>query len=532
MSVAHRAAFLSGGWTRGGTSEVVRRAHPASGAQWNVQVVRGKVNGKCLWNACKALSLGLLLMVLGAAMATIGYYADQLSVAQEIRGNHTVAVKNESRGFHLNNLSYAGPIVMGVGGFIVVAACVMTFEARDSAAKVVPARFKMSTTGPPSGSYQHNAVARSGHGSLRTSGSQTATNVGTSTHHGQYAHRGSLHGAHHGDHHGRHHHHIPDRHNLTQSFVQFSRGLGLESRNFSNHKYVQGTSPSGTRSSSLKVPQGSINRSPSAPDLVFDKQATHGVSGTKESTSPSTAGHHKSPITGHQSSRRTFAACALLNPGLLNRHALSVDEAAGNYKSNESLQHGTGSQGSMAMDLHLEAVTLKIRDKRRNPLKRQRKIEEDEHKHENNSTGSRRNSHSHSPRLSGQCHLTKDGANGGSAQYLPSQSISHHSCHKTRRSSNASDCSHRSRSRRRESVSCHQVRGKLERAISSDSRLPSGASSSATGAIPKCYHSHEPSRHNSTEQETQEQIAGTSTSDNDIRKSHHVMVHFSPTTDG
>lgn len=31
-------------------------------------------------------------------------------------------------------------------GFIIVAACVMTFEARDSAAKVVPARFKLSTT--------------------------------------------------------------------------------------------------------------------------------------------------------------------------------------------------------------------------------------------------------------------------------------------------------------------------------------------------------------------------------------------------
>jgi hypothetical protein len=37
-------------------------------------------------------------------------------VAQEVRGNQTVRVKNESRGFHLNNLSYAGPIVMGVGG--------------------------------------------------------------------------------------------------------------------------------------------------------------------------------------------------------------------------------------------------------------------------------------------------------------------------------------------------------------------------------------------------------------------------------
>lgn len=48
-----------------------------------------------------------------------GYYADQLSVAQEIRGNMTIKVKNESRGFHLNNLSYAGPIVMGVGGKLI-----------------------------------------------------------------------------------------------------------------------------------------------------------------------------------------------------------------------------------------------------------------------------------------------------------------------------------------------------------------------------------------------------------------------------
>lgn len=81
----HQRHFLGSGWSRstggsgggnqgssGAGTGVVRRAHPASGAQWNVQVVRGKVNGKCLWNACKALSLGLLLMVLGAAMATIG----------------------------------------------------------------------------------------------------------------------------------------------------------------------------------------------------------------------------------------------------------------------------------------------------------------------------------------------------------------------------------------------------------------------------------------------------------------------------
>lgn len=50
----------------------VRRAHPASGATWNVQVVRGKMTTRCLWNACRALVLGMALMMLGAGMATIG----------------------------------------------------------------------------------------------------------------------------------------------------------------------------------------------------------------------------------------------------------------------------------------------------------------------------------------------------------------------------------------------------------------------------------------------------------------------------
>lgn len=40
-----------------------------------------------------------------------------------------------------------------------VAACVMTFEARDSAAKVVPARFKMSTTSGGGGGTSAGCVA-------------------------------------------------------------------------------------------------------------------------------------------------------------------------------------------------------------------------------------------------------------------------------------------------------------------------------------------------------------------------------------
>lgn len=45
---------------------------------------------------------------------------------QEIRGNATVSVKDEARGFHLNNLSYVGPIVMGFGGD-----CLLLFLSAD-----------------------------------------------------------------------------------------------------------------------------------------------------------------------------------------------------------------------------------------------------------------------------------------------------------------------------------------------------------------------------------------------------------------
>ena len=94
----------------------LRRACPASGATWNVQVVRGKMTTQCLWHACRALVLGIILMSVGAGMATIGYYA--VEPINEFRNGTTVRVKQEQRGLHLNNLSYVGPIIMGFGGEI------------------------------------------------------------------------------------------------------------------------------------------------------------------------------------------------------------------------------------------------------------------------------------------------------------------------------------------------------------------------------------------------------------------------------
>ncbi|KAK9502716.1 hypothetical protein O3M35_011430 [Rhynocoris fuscipes] len=41
---------------------------------WDVEVVKGKVSSRCFWNACKALSFGLLLMFIGTTMAILGNY--------------------------------------------------------------------------------------------------------------------------------------------------------------------------------------------------------------------------------------------------------------------------------------------------------------------------------------------------------------------------------------------------------------------------------------------------------------------------
>ncbi|KYQ51101.1 hypothetical protein ALC60_09748 [Trachymyrmex zeteki] len=337
------------------------------GANWNVQVVRGKVTTRCLWHACKALGIGLLLMLLGACMATIGYYADQLSVAQEIRGNITVKVKNESRGFHLNNLSYAGPVVMGLGGetrkmrntkknndcpqrdlnsrplvyktsalplsyrgsrsvigevsdtsaarFIVVAACVMTFEARDSAAKVVPARYR----------YNQASTVRSSKSqrNRRSTSSQTT----------KWDHQLGLFRVNRSPSPSTHE---VSRKQLTAEFMQFSKDL--------REKGIA----------------HSIKKSPSAPTLI-DKKSPR----------------RRSP---------KYAGCSLLNPELLQRHALSVDNPSYSPQiSRESLEHQkmSGSQVSMAMDLHIPnkgPVTLKVKDRsdtaRRHQLLRQTKVED------------------------------------------------------------------------------------------------------------------------------------------------------------
>ncbi|CAB4064098.1 unnamed protein product [Lepeophtheirus salmonis] len=85
-----------------------------------------QVTSTCLWHACRAITVGVILIIAGITMAILGYLSD-------LKG-----IDDGPNSFKLNNLSFAGPVVMGFGGFLIVAACVMTFENKDNAAKIGP----------------------------------------------------------------------------------------------------------------------------------------------------------------------------------------------------------------------------------------------------------------------------------------------------------------------------------------------------------------------------------------------------------
>ncbi|XP_055529282.1 uncharacterized protein LOC129721129 [Wyeomyia smithii] len=333
----------------------LRRAHPASGATWNVQVVRGKMTSRCLWHACRALALGIVLMLVGGGMATVGYYANNFPSLSDVKSNSTstIRVKNEHRGLHLNNLSYVGPIIMGVGGFIVVASCVMTFEARDSAAKVVPARFKLSGTARnPSRSNMSRRSTSTSNGPASVA-SQTAR---WEQHLGVFRTSPAV-------------EQVTDRKALTAALVHFSKALGTP-------KAIH--QPCESRR---------VSRSGSVPNLTADKlPAPLAVESPACARSVVRHHHRGSRVSSmvHRSTRETNGS--LLHPGTLHqmhRHAQSVDEPEPFMRhSNQSGSHGSMHYGCYPNDV---PAVQKLRDRnkrsdtaRKHVLSRQTKFEKDE----------------------------------------------------------------------------------------------------------------------------------------------------------
>ena len=84
-----------------------------------------------MWRPCLGGLVGLLVFLGGVAMSVVGFYSKKLSTSQANNGTHTYDVINNNKRFHVNNLTYLGPVIMGCGCFVMVVACVVVCEARD-----------------------------------------------------------------------------------------------------------------------------------------------------------------------------------------------------------------------------------------------------------------------------------------------------------------------------------------------------------------------------------------------------------------
>ena len=110
---------------------------------------------KCTWHcfciALKALSGGIFLLTLGTVMSVLGFLAEH-NLMTEADGKELTSDQASSLTMY-RNLTYAGPVIMGLGGIMVVAALVLTFEVRDTlGVKVAPNTTKpdVTTIGAPS----------------------------------------------------------------------------------------------------------------------------------------------------------------------------------------------------------------------------------------------------------------------------------------------------------------------------------------------------------------------------------------------
>lgn len=95
------------------------------------------ISFRCIWLCFKALSGGVLLIAIGVGMTVFGFYADTIAVHErfDASANRTVHVMNEALRMHIHNLTYVGPVFMGLGGMLIVAACVLTFDGQDDESK-------------------------------------------------------------------------------------------------------------------------------------------------------------------------------------------------------------------------------------------------------------------------------------------------------------------------------------------------------------------------------------------------------------
>ncbi|KAL6731408.1 hypothetical protein Aduo_002278 [Ancylostoma duodenale] len=92
---------------------------------------------KTVWAACRAVIFGCIVIAVGLAMTVLGYFDKQFSERIEIVDGTPNIYHDRVVQYQLKSMQYLGPILMGIGSFILIIACVVTLESRDKHAQVI-----------------------------------------------------------------------------------------------------------------------------------------------------------------------------------------------------------------------------------------------------------------------------------------------------------------------------------------------------------------------------------------------------------
>ncbi|EFP02739.1 hypothetical protein CRE_28328 [Caenorhabditis remanei] len=90
-----------------------------------------------VWAACRAVIFGCIIIVVGLAMTVLGYFDKYFSEKIEIIDGNEHVTYDRMIQYQLKSMQYLGPILMGIGSFILIIACVVTLESRDKHAQII-----------------------------------------------------------------------------------------------------------------------------------------------------------------------------------------------------------------------------------------------------------------------------------------------------------------------------------------------------------------------------------------------------------
>ncbi|CAJ0595026.1 unnamed protein product [Cylicocyclus nassatus] len=90
-----------------------------------------------VWAACRAVIFGCIVIAVGLAMTVLGYFDKQFSERVEVIDGTVNVYHDRVVQYQLKSMQYLGPILMGIGSFILIIACVVTLESRDKHAQVI-----------------------------------------------------------------------------------------------------------------------------------------------------------------------------------------------------------------------------------------------------------------------------------------------------------------------------------------------------------------------------------------------------------